>query len=446
MATVSVDEQIDPSFEERLEFCSESDVGRSREENEDNHGLLSPQDTGAGWLFVVADGMGGAAAGRTASEMAVNIIKEQYPQQVRQHGEGNIFEALNAAIEEANLAIWRRAREDVGCRGMGTTVTALVVHKGVAYTAHVGDSRIYRFRAGRLERLMRDHTRVQVLADQGIITPAEANHHPEGHVISRNLGGLPELEVDIPEDGPFVLHEGDVFLLCSDGLHGLVEDEAIRQILAAAPPGKAVPGLIQLANMMGGYDNITACVVCAGRGEPAWEDFDQDTFDELLDELALDVNNDTEIFAAYDPAAMSPMDFATGELKAIHGPVSPTTKEVRRVKAPELDAPAAPRASLQHTVSISSPFLTQKPKAAEAAPSPEDASPGAAAPVAMATPSPPQAEPEATDKKPSLLLMGLVLGGLLLLFLIGVLVLYFVLGGAESAPAESGALWRLWVV
>jgi serine/threonine protein phosphatase PrpC len=443
VTTASVDEQVDPSFEERLNFCSESDVGRSREENEDNHGLLSPQDTGAGWLFIVADGMGGAAAGRTASEMAVNLIKEHYPQKIREHGPEHIFDALCGAIEEANLAIWRRAREDRECRGMGTTVTALVVHQGVAYTAHVGDSRIYRFRDGRLERMMRDHTRVQVLADQGIITPAEANHHPEGHVISRNLGGLPELEVDIPEDGPFVIREGDVFLLCSDGLHGLVEDEAIRQVLVAAPPRKAVPGLIQLANMMGGYDNITACVVCAGQGDGAWASFDQDTFDELLDELALDVNNDTEVFLAYDPSAMSPVDFATGELKAIHGgPVGSDTREVKRIRAPEdtptLEGPEAPapRASLQHTVSISSPFLNQEIKAV---------SPPAPTPAPQASAEP---EPELAvdpDKGTSLLLLGLLVGGLLLVLVLGALVSYL-LWGSSAEPVETGALLWHWVV
>jgi serine/threonine protein phosphatase PrpC len=433
------------SFEGRLEFCCESDVGRSREQNEDNHGLLSPQDSGAGWLFLVADGMGGAAGGKTASEMAVRLIREHYPAQAAQQPD-DLFAALSASIEAANEAIWRRSREDRAYQGMGTTVTALVVRDNLAYTAHVGDSRIYRFRGGRLERLMRDHTRVQMLADQGIITPSEANHHPEGHVISRNLGGLPELEVDTPDDGPFPIREGDVFLLCSDGLHGLVEDEAIRQILAAAPPREAVPGLIRLANTMGGYDNITACVVCAGAGMPAWRDFDPDTFEALLDELALDVRNDTELFSSYDPSALNPRDFDTGHLRAISAtPALPSTQEVKRVTAATpAEEPTLKRASLQHTVSLASPFL--KPRNPDGAPdaSPPPTTTPPLAPMG-ASPQParaPDDAPAAPRRSPlaPLLLVAVVLVSLALLAaLIGGAIFFFRDAPPPpppSAPAE----------
>ncbi len=304
-------------FEERLNFCCQSDVGRAREENEDNHGEFGPEQSGAGWLFIVADGMGGAAAGRTASDMAVANVAAAYKAHIQEHGTEDIFAAMRHAVQTANKAIYERSRTDHECYGMGTTITVLVVKGNMAYTAHVGDSRIYRYRSGRLERMMRDHTRVQMLADQGIITPAEAADHPEGHVISRNLGGRPEIDVDIPEDGPFLLEEGDVFLLCSDGLHGLMDDEAITQIISVAPPNHATPSLIKLANRLGGYDNVTVSLVCAGQGPEQWDRCDEDELEILVDELALDVVSDTALFEAYDPDALGPSDFETSRLRVV---------------------------------------------------------------------------------------------------------------------------------
>lgn len=363
-------------FESRVTHCSLSDVGLAREQNEDSLGWMTPEESGRGWLFIVADGMGGAAAGSAASQLAVKTVKEVYPRCVGAGAE--VFDAIRDAIEEANGAILDYAQTDESLRGMGTTITVLAIVDDLAYTAHVGDSRIYRFRGGRLEQLSRDHTRVQMLADQGIITPAEAQDHPESHVISRNLGGKMDLEVDIPDDGPFALREGDVFLLCSDGLHGLVGDPAIHRIVELVEPARATPSLISLANRRGGYDNITVSLVCVGDG--AWEDGVTDqTLGAVIDELAYDAVSDTALFDAYDPEALSPADFETRKLRAVMAGdrqarlPTPTGAITTQAAQREHDRPVeekAARAGLKNTVSMVSPFAASMGDA-PAAPAPE---------------------------------------------------------------------------
>ncbi len=355
-------------FESRVTHCSQSDVGLAREENEDSLGWMTPEESGRGWVFIVADGMGGAAAGSAASTLAVKTVKSVYPSRVA--AGVATFDAIREAVEEANLAILDHAKTDDSLRGMGTTITVLAIVGDDAYTAHVGDSRIYRRRAGRLEQMSRDHTRVQMLADQGIITPAEAQDHPESHVISRNLGGKPDLEVDVPEDGPFALREGDLYLLCSDGLHGLVGDPAIDRIMGLVEPGRATPSLIQLANRRGGYDNITVSLVCVGDGE--WGDVTDQDLGAAIDELAYDAVSDTALFDAYDPEALSPADFETRKLRAImsgdEGAGRPTPTGAITTQAAERehdrpDSEKAARAGLKNTVSMVSPFAAPAPGA-----------------------------------------------------------------------------------
>lgn len=401
-------------FQSRLTHCSQSDVGLAREENEDSLGWLTPEESGRGWVFIVADGMGGAAAGSAASKMAVATIKEVYPRLVA--GGSAVYDAIRESIEEANAAILRHAQSDDSLRGMGTTVTVLVVVDGLAYTAHVGDSRIYRHRGGRLEQMTRDHTRVQMLADQGIITPAEAQDHPESHVISRNLGGKPDIEVDIPDDGPFPLREGDVFLLCSDGLHGLVGDPAIHRLVGLVPPARATPALIQLANRRGGYDNITVSLVCVGEGR--WSaDLDDRALGSVIDELAYDVVSDTALFDAYDPEALSPADFETRKLRAVMAgdanagrptPTGAITTQAAKREHERPDAEKAARAGLKNTVSMVSPF------------SPPETS-SVPAPAAVAAESPP-------PRRKGLNVVLLVVAALMLLaLLVGIVVVVVLL-------------------
>lgn len=390
------------SFEAKLTFRCESDVGVQREENQDSCGFFSPQESGAGWLFVVADGMGGAAGGATASRMAVDTIARVY----REHAAPNtIFDAIQSGIEAANAAIHSRAQADPDLKGMGTTANVLVIKDNVVYTAHVGDSRTYRFRSGRLECLTRDHTQVQELVDQGIINPGKAKHHPQGHIISRNLGGRPQVTVDIPHDGPFPIRDGDVFLVCSDGLYGMVSDHAIAELLAAAPPEHATPALINLANRRGGADNITVCVVSAGSPLPAWSAFKPSDLDPLLDLLQDHRSTDTATFNVQVRDALEPSDFETSRLKAIARP-----------DAAPAPAPTAP------------------------APAPAPAAPPMMGAAAPRTPS--DAHPAPAPRRSPVLIIVLILGVIALLVVAAALAFFLLIPMSASPGAESGHAQR----
>lgn len=409
------------SFEGKLNFHSASDVGVQREENQDFFGVFEPSETGAGWLFVVADGMGGAAGGATASRMAVNTIQREYRTHVR--STGDVFDSVRHAIEVANEEIYNRSQIDPDVQGMGTTANVVVIQDEVIFTAHVGDSRTYRFRDGRLERLTRDHTQVQELVDQGIITPGKARHHPQGHIISRNLGGRPQVTVDIPPDGPFRVRDGDVFLVCSDGLYGLVDDEAIAEILAAGPPQATVPALIELANRRGGHDNITVIVVCAGTSPMSWAAWTEGRMKALLDGLQSDRPTDTATFNVQYQDALEPSDFETSRLRAV------TPNDLARVGAKPLYSRAP------ETVREMGAAQAELPGGAPPAPAP------AAAPRAMgseATPTAPQPRP-ARSKTRGLLIAAVVIVLLLgALLLVGLVVGYFVLGKDISKALGQG--------
>jgi serine/threonine protein phosphatase PrpC len=228
------------------EHAALSDVGLEREGNEDSYLDRPP-------LFVVADGMGGAQAGEVASAMAVEAL-------ARAGSPG----ALQGAIEEVNADILARSKEDSSLAGMGTTLTAAWVDGGTLTLAHVGDSRAYRMRDGELVQLTEDHSLVGGLVRMGELTPAEAQRHPQRSVILRAVGVAPEVEVDVAEHE---LADGDVYLLCSDGLSGMVRDEVIRETLAMdSSLVDAADLLVALANASGGHDNITAVLFRIGRG------------------------------------------------------------------------------------------------------------------------------------------------------------------------------------
>jgi len=232
-----------------VEHVALSDVGRHREGNEDSM-LEDPP------LFVVADGMGGAQAGEVASGMAVNTLGEMPPD------DGNVEEELVEAITEANRRIHEMAQNDRDLSGMGTTLTAAVVHDGKVTIGHVGDSRAYRWREGELAQLTDDHSLVAELERHGKITAAEARVHPQRSMILRALGIEEEVEVDTY---CFVGAPDDVFLLCSDGLSGLVHDEVIAEVLDGCETLEdSAERLIELANLSGGPDNITAVLFRLG--------------------------------------------------------------------------------------------------------------------------------------------------------------------------------------
>ena len=219
-----------------------SDPGRRRRRNEDAYVVRPP-------LFAVADGMGGAQAGELASRIAVEALGEQ--------GSAPGEERVTTLIREANRRIFARSSEDASASGMGTTMTAALVEPdGTVTIGHVGDSRAYLLRAGRLEQLTEDHSLVAELVRTGRLSAEEAERHPQRSVITRALGTDPDVDVDV-----VTVHAetGDLFLLCSDGLTSMVADEAILETVEDSRDDleQAARGLIQKANRGGGEDNIT---------------------------------------------------------------------------------------------------------------------------------------------------------------------------------------------
>jgi protein phosphatase len=236
-----------------------SDPGCVREINEDSGRYFQPEDPETlatkGLLFIVADGMGGHSAGEVASRMAVEFVSHFYyddsdePQQ-----------ALESAFHGANREIHRASQKDPNLAGMGTTCTALVVRNGSAIAAHVGDSRLYLVRDNQIYLMTEDHSAVMEMVKRGWISLEEARHHPDKNVILRAMGSHPEVEVTV-WDAAFPVRAGDNFLLCSDGLYDLVEDDEIRRTVISLDTSTACQHLIALARERGGHDNITVALV-----------------------------------------------------------------------------------------------------------------------------------------------------------------------------------------
>jgi protein phosphatase len=230
-----------------------SDVGIIRSGNEDSYVMLP--DRG---IWVVADGMGGHAAGEVASEMAVGYVTRELGS-LRDLTDEQRADRMRAAIRAANGAIFQRTLTEHEKRGMGTTVTALVLHSGRFLVGQVGDSRAYLLRGGSLVQLTKDHSYVQEQVDAGYLTPEEARSHPYSNVITRCVGANSEVMPDV-----FVgaVKARDLFLLASDGLTGMLEDRDLSALLAGErSPQEIVDDLIAQANRRGGLDNITAILV-----------------------------------------------------------------------------------------------------------------------------------------------------------------------------------------
>lgn len=235
-----------------VEQAGLTDVGRQRSGNEDSHYEAPP-------LFVVADGMGGARSGEVAAQMAVDVFA--------QAGEttGSAEALLERLVKEANRRIHELAQRDAAHAGMGCTLTSALVGDGEVTIGHVGDSRAYRLRDDRLEQLTRDHSLVEELVRQGKLTAEEAEVHPQRSIITRALGPEPDVEVDA---FTFPARPGDVYLLCSDGLTGMVSDDDIAEILRSHDSlAEAAQALIDAANANGGRDNITVVLFRLGEDE-----------------------------------------------------------------------------------------------------------------------------------------------------------------------------------
>lgn len=249
----------------RLEWAGLTDAGRVRANNEDS--LAWDDDVG---LFVVADGMGGCNAGEVASSLAVRMLLAEFRQlPLTLPARDGCPPALSAAamrlctaILKANRSVYEASLQDAQYAGMGTTLVAALFQGQRAIIASIGDSRVYRYRDGQLEQLTVDHTVVQEQIEYGLITPEQARFMAGRGLITRALGVEPGVEVDVQEQP---LLAGDIFLLCSDGLFDMLEDQEIATIIhdSAQNVQAAAGGLVAAANDRGGYDNISIILVRA---------------------------------------------------------------------------------------------------------------------------------------------------------------------------------------
>jgi serine/threonine protein phosphatase PrpC len=240
-------------------YAVASDTGRKRRRNEDNYVVAPP-------LFAVADGMGGAQAGEVASQLAASALEA---------GDSDAQEGtkrIDELIQEANRRIFDRASTDPSASGMGTTMTVALVDGMTVAIGHVGDSRAYLVRGEHMEQLTEDHSLVNELVKSGKLSEEEAQIHPQRSVITRAVGTDPDVDVD---DFTIEAEEGDVFLICSDGLSDMVEDEEILELVHRNRDDldKAVKALVTAANRVGGEDNITAVAFrISSEAAPSLED------------------------------------------------------------------------------------------------------------------------------------------------------------------------------
>ncbi len=244
----------------RIEVAGETNVVMNRQHNEDNFSIL--EDAG---LYIVADGMGGHASGEVASKMAVDSLREffaataQDPERTwpykMDRSKGYEENRLITGIKLANLRIYESAQRDPRQRGMGTTIVTMFAVEDGVYVAHVGDSRVYRVRDGKLEQMTEDHSLLNDYIKMKRLTPEEIANFPHKNVIVRALGMKDTVKVDTRYEQP---RAGDTYLLCSDGLSGPVTDPEMLEIVTATPDLKgAATKLIERANQNGGPDNIT---------------------------------------------------------------------------------------------------------------------------------------------------------------------------------------------
>jgi len=246
-----------------------TDLGLKRELNEDSY--LADSNIN---LFIVADGMGGHAGGNIASKMSVDIIRKRV-REARKAGilfskdaidneSPAVLKMLEESIKEASAKIFDKSDKQPELAGMGTTVTLMLTHGKRAYIAHVGDSRLYRLRDGRFEQLTEDHSLVNEQVKAGFITSEEAQHSRFRNIITRSVGFESEVTADTQS---LEMKPADIFLICSDGLTGMVEDDEIHATIKKSRLAQAPTCLVDLANRAGGEDNVTVVVLRYGDGE-----------------------------------------------------------------------------------------------------------------------------------------------------------------------------------
>lgn len=263
-----------------------TDVGKVRSENQDFGTLTTSQEEAkshaGGRLLIVADGMGGHRGGATASRLAADTVKTEYLTSAT----GDPAIALHEALAMANAKIFAESQTNPDLRGMGTTTSALVVRGNQAWFAHVGDSRIYLIRGERIQQLTDDHSLVATMVREGLLTIQEAETHPRRNVLQRSVGVGEDVDIDIR--GPFEVQEADTFILCSDGLHGLVKEEEMARV-ARLPLEQAASEFVKLALDRGAPDNVTVIVARVVSAEQIGEqtltdDTEREMFDDTVKE------------------------------------------------------------------------------------------------------------------------------------------------------------------
>lgn len=262
-----------------------TDVGLVRSENQDFGTYTTAREESqshpGGRLLIVADGMGGHRGGATASRLAGETVKAQYLGSETV----DIAEALRDSLRRANARIFSEAQANPDLRGMGTTTSALVVKNNQAWFGHVGDSRIYLIRGGEIKQLTEDHSLVASMVREGLLTPVEAENHPRRNVLQRSMGVGEDVEIDVR--GPFDVQQDDVFILCSDGLHGLVKPPEMLEI-AAMPVDAAANEYVKRALDRGAPDNVTVIVAKIVPAPETEEEIGDETVADETLALALD--------------------------------------------------------------------------------------------------------------------------------------------------------------
>lgn len=240
-----------------MRVFAKTDVGKARDTNEDFYYISNEGDLLK--LYILADGMGGYNGGEIASKLATMAIKGYIESNFNkiEHEKENILELIKSAIEYANMVVYEKAKENEELQNMGTTIEVCLIYNNRAFIGHVGDSRIYRIRKNIIRKITQDHSYVQQLVKDGTITKEEAIHHPKKNMLMKALGCTPFVEPDVTVKG---FLKDDIIVMCSDGLTNMVTEQEIYENVTTNT-NESSTTLVDRANEMGGYDNITVVVI-----------------------------------------------------------------------------------------------------------------------------------------------------------------------------------------
>lgn len=246
----------------KITYSGKTDKGRVRKANEDYFANEKISDNE--YLFIVADGMGGHQAGDVASRLGTLTFIDVY-KSLREN-DNTIVDSMQQSIKEANATILAKASSDLSKKGMGTTFSALVIYDMKAHIIHVGDSRIYLIRNEEIQKITTDHTFVEKMMEEGRLSEEEARNHPQKNILYMSLGARESFAPIVISD--FDVNNGDLFIMCSDGLNNMVPDDLIKEYsLSHSSPKELVEELTKLANDRGGTDNITIQAVLVGKNQ-----------------------------------------------------------------------------------------------------------------------------------------------------------------------------------